>query len=415
MRRSYKFQIKPTARQQIALTDMLADHCRLYNAALEERRTAYKTHGVTVRYGDQSAQLKEIRAFDSEVDPSGGQARWSFSSQQATLRRLNRAFDAFFRRVKWGERPGYPRFRSVHRFDTVEFPKNGDGCRWESTEKGRTSTWTHVYLQGVGHVKVNQHRAVQGRVKTLSVKREGPLHRPRWYLILSCNDVPAEPLPETEENVGIDLATGDNGLAYLSTGERIDNPQPRKRLAAKLAKAQREMDRYKPNPGRRASRRYREAAARARNISAKMARIRRDHQHKVALDLVRRFDVIAVEDIAPAQMTRRAKPKSNLDKAGNCLPNGQTAKSGLNRSILDAAWSQFLEILDAKAECAGRQVIRVNPAYTSQTCSACGAVDSKSRTLKVYCCTSCGHSEDADVNAAKNILGAGLALLGNAS
>lgn len=415
MRRSYKFQIKPTARQQVALADMLADHCRLYNAALEERRTAYRTHGVTVRYGDQSSQLREIRAFDQEVDLSGGQSRWSFSSQQATLRRLNKAFDAFFRRVKRGEKPGYPRFRSVRRFDTVEFPRDRDGCRWDSSERGRTSTWTHVYLQGVGHVKVNQHRAAKGRVKTLSIKREGSLHRPRWYLILSCDEVPQESLPETCLSAGVDLATGDNGLAYLSTGERLDNPQPRKRLAAKLVAAQRDMDRLKPAPGRRASRRYREAAHRVRRLNEKMARIRRDHHHKTALDLTRRFEMLAVEDIATGSMTRRAKPKPDPEREGSFLPNGQAAKSGLNRSITDAAWSQFLGILEAKAECAGRTVVRVNPAYTSQTCSACGAVDSESRCGKTFCCTSCGHSEDADVNAAKNILGAGLVLLGNVS
>ena len=109
MLRAYKFLMRPTVRQAQALAEMLRDHCSLYNGALEERRTAYRTKGVTVRYGGQSAQLKDIRAFDPER-----QGRWSFSSQQATVRRLDKAFAAFFRRVKSGDAPGYPRFHGVN-------------------------------------------------------------------------------------------------------------------------------------------------------------------------------------------------------------------------------------------------------------------------------------------------------------
>jgi putative transposase len=133
MRRAYKFLLRPTSKQAQALSEMLRDHCSLYNGALQERRAAYRHVSKTsIRYGDQSAQLKEIRAFDPQR-----QGRWSFSSQQATLRRLDKAFAAFFRRVKAGEKPGYPRFRGVNWFDTVEFPKDGDGCRWDSTPHDR--------------------------------------------------------------------------------------------------------------------------------------------------------------------------------------------------------------------------------------------------------------------------------------
>ncbi|CDR10011.1 transposase IS891/IS1136/IS1341 family [Streptomyces iranensis] len=125
----YKFLLRPTARQAVALGEMLRDHCSLYNGALQERRDAYRHASRTsIKYGDQSAQLKEIRAFDPER-----QGRWSFSSQQATLRRLDKAFQAFFRRVKAGQKPGYPRFKGVGHFDTVTFPEDGDGCRWDST------------------------------------------------------------------------------------------------------------------------------------------------------------------------------------------------------------------------------------------------------------------------------------------
>ncbi|SCE19773.1 putative transposase, partial [Streptomyces sp. di188] len=133
MIRAYKFLLRPTARQRVALGEMPRDHCSLCNGALRERRDAYRhTSRTTVRYGDQSAQLKEIRAFDPER-----QGRWSFSSQQATLRRLDKAFQAFFRRVKAGRTPGYPRFKGVGHFDTVTFPRDGDGCRWDSTPRDR--------------------------------------------------------------------------------------------------------------------------------------------------------------------------------------------------------------------------------------------------------------------------------------
>jgi putative transposase len=125
VRRAYKFRLRPTARQHVALSQCLASHRELYNAGLQERRDAWQLRKIAVFYGDQSAQLKEIRKVRSDV------AAWSFSSQQATLRRLDRAFAGFFRRVKAGDSPGYPRFRSARRFDSVEWPKDGDGCRWQ--------------------------------------------------------------------------------------------------------------------------------------------------------------------------------------------------------------------------------------------------------------------------------------------
>ncbi|SDM19519.1 putative transposase, partial [Nonomuraea maritima] len=172
MRRSFTFLLRPTSKQAAALTQCLEDHRQLYNAALEHRRTAYRKAGVTIRYGDQSAELKHIRA-----DDAGGQGRWSFSSQQATLRRLDKAFRAFFDRVRTGRTPGFPRFKGRGWFDTVEWPKDGDGCRWDSQREHPTASY--VRLQGIGHVRVHQHRPVKGRVKTISVKREGS----RWYVV----------------------------------------------------------------------------------------------------------------------------------------------------------------------------------------------------------------------------------------
>ena len=251
---------------------MLEDHRQLYNAALEHRKTAYATAGVTVRYGEQSADLKHIR----RADPVG-QGRWSFCSQQATLRRLDKAFTAFFRRVKTGEKPGYPRFKGCGWFDTVEWPEDGDGCRWDC-QPG--SGQVRVRLQGVGQVKVRQHRQVRGIIKTVSVKREGS----RWYVILSCDNVPADPLPVTGAVTG--AVTGiDLGVAsFLTTSEgaHVDNPRYLKASQGKLASAQRALARSKRGSGRRRKARARVAAA-----HRKVRRQRLDFAHKVALGLVR--------------------------------------------------------------------------------------------------------------------------------
>jgi putative transposase len=191
----------------------------LYNAALEERRGRWRWNREPVSYGQQSAQLKEIRTVCPE------QSRWSFSSQQATLRRLNRAFAAFFRRCGAGDKPGYPRFRSQHRFDSVEWPKDGDGCRWKPEHR-------RVYLQGIGEVKVDAHRPVEGVVKTIAVKRDGR----RWFLVLSCDDVPIRPLPATGLEVGVDL--GVTVFLATSDGDLVDNPRHGRQAAGRLAAAQ---------------------------------------------------------------------------------------------------------------------------------------------------------------------------------
>jgi putative transposase len=398
VRRSYKFQLRPTAKQAVALTAMLEDHRILYNAALQERRDAYRHPSrTTIRYGDQSAQLKDIRAYGPD------QARWSFSSQQATLRRLDKAFQAFFRRVKAGEAPGYPRFKGAGWFDTIEWPKDGDGCRWDSTPDNPTQT--RVRLQGVGHVKVNQHRPVQGTVKTISVKREGA----RWYVILSCDGVPARPLPATGAVVGVDMGVA----SFLTTSDGVHVPNPRylARSADRLASAQQALAEERRKAGRRRTTKVHQASARVSRIHRKVARQRLDHARKTALNLVRTYDVIAVEALQVRNMTRRAAPKPDPDQPGQYLPNHGTAKSGLNRSILDAGWGVFLNCLRSAAESANRVVVEVNPANTSRTCPECGHCTAENRKSQaVFVCVRCGHATHADVNAAVNILRAGLAL-----
>jgi putative transposase len=344
-----------------------------------------------VQYTQQSAQLKDIRAFDP-----ARQGRWSFSSQQATLRRLDRAMSAFFRRVKAGETPGYPRFRSVARFDTVQFPKNGDGCSWDSLPDLGS---TRVRFQGVGHIKVNQHRRVEGVVKTVSVKREDK----RWYVVLVCDQVPVKPLPATGSWVGIDLGVA-NFLAD-SDGGFVQNPRYAKAAADRLADAQRALAVFpkKVKAGNR-TRRHQAASAKVSACHRKIHRQRVDHAHKTALDLVRAHDVIAHEKLNIRNMVKAPKPKPDPEKPGSFLPNGAAAKAGLNKSIHDAGWGGFLGILTAKAACAGRTVIPVDPRDTSRTCPHCGHIAAENRPEQaVFRCVACGHTAHADTVGALNI------------
>lgn len=372
MRRAYRFRIYPTAGQASRAAQCLRDHQQLYNAALEERREAWRMRKVGIRYGQQSAQLKEIRGLDPD------QGRWSFSSQQATLRRLDKAMAAFYRRCKAGEkRAGYPRFKALDRWDSVEWPSDGDGCRWKP-DMGR------VYLQGVGHVRVHQHRPVQGRVKTITLKREGR----RWYVVLSCDDVPACPLPAAGREVGVDVGVA--RFATASDGEIIASPRFTRESADELAAAQRSLARKK-----RGSANRRRAKAKVAQVHRRIRNRRADFHHKTARALVRECDVIALEDLRIANMVRSAS--GTLEKPGTNV----AAKSGLNRSILDAGWGQFTSILIGKAEEAGRRIVLVDPRHTSINCHQCGARCTRPRQETVICPE---HGAiDADVNGAINI------------
>jgi putative transposase len=387
VRRAYVFRLRPTSRQHTALAACVESHRELYNAALAERRNGWAHSRTRIGYGDQSGQLTEIRSERPDV------AVWSFSSQQATLRRLNKAFAGFFRRVKRGEKAGYPRFKGAGRFDSVEWPKDGDGARWLPSAR-------RVYLQGVGQVKVLLHRPVVGRVKTIQIKRAGR----RWMLVLSCDDVPPHPLPGTGRRAGIDV--GIVSFATTSDGTHIDNPRWGRAGADRLAAAQQRLARAKRGSMNR-QRKRETVAARHRKIASQ----RKDFHHKQARALVARYDLLVVEDLRIANMLRRAKPKPDPDNPGQFLPNRARAKSGLSRSISDAGWGRFVSILRAKAEEAGRAWIEVDPRHTSDGCEKCGHAAPENRVTQAdFICQRCAHRAQADQMAARNILRAGLAL-----
>jgi putative transposase len=388
VRRSYKFLMRPTSKQADALSACLEDMRVLYNAALEERREAWRMRRHAITYGSQSAQVKEIRRADPDYE------RWAFACERLTLRRLDRAFQAFFRRVKSGEKPGYPRFKGRGWFDSVEW-QHDDGSRWDSQPHDPA---TRVYLKGIGHVRVHQHRAVKGRVKMVTVRREGK----RWYVMLSCDDVPTEPMPPTGAVVGIDMGVAN--FLTTSDGAHVPNPRPLAAAAGRLARAQRAVARKK-----RGSKRRRAAAAKVAAARRKIGRTRQDHASKVALQLVRDHDVIVHEALRISNMLGRPDPRPL--GGGAYERNGRAVKARLNNSIQDAGWGTFLRTLAAKAESAGRTVIAVNPQHTSQRCSACGHTAAGNRTSQAeFQCLACGFTAHADVNAAINILRSGLDL-----
>jgi putative transposase len=378
MRRAYKLRAYPTRPQEGRSVRLLADHCDLYNAALTERRDAWRMQKVKVSYGDQSAQLKAIRA----ADPFG-QGRHSFTAQQQTLRRLNTVFAVYLRRTRDLEgkvrRVGYPRFKPYQRFDQVLFVA-GDGARWEPADGGR---WAHASFEAVGRVKVRQHRPVVGRVKTLQLKRE---HR-RWYVIV-VTDIEAMLLPATGRSVGVDLGVA--RFLTTSDGQIIANPRFLDAAQERIANLQRRKARARPGSGNR--RRLRRALAKEWR---RLRNQRRDFHHQTARALIDTCDALALEDLRVAAMTATA--------AGTVEHPGRNvaAKAGLNRSILDVGWGQFTSILVAKAESAGRRIVLVHPACTSIDCHACGARCTRPRRDTVVCPV---HGAlDADLNGARNI------------
>ncbi len=379
MRRAFKFRAYPTDPQEGRAARLLADHCDLYNAALEERREAWRMRGASVSYGMQSAQLKDIR----QADPQG-QGRHSFTAQQQTLRQLNTVFAAFYTRTKKGK-TGYPRFKPCSRFNQVRFVA-GDGAKWTLPDCGG---WARAAFQGVGSVKVRQHRPIRGTVKTLQLKRE---HR-RWYVIVTADADPM-PLPPTGHSVGVDL-----GIArFLTTsdGEIIANPKFLAASAVMIADLQRRKERALRGSGNR-KRLPRALAKEWRKVRNR----RRDFHHKTARALISTYDTIALEKLNTAGMTRRPAPKPDPNQVGAFLPNMATAKAALHRAILDAGWAQFANILTAKAESAGRRTVFVNPAGTSISCHHCGRQCTRPRQDTVICPT---HGRmDADTNGARNI------------
>jgi putative transposase len=369
-RKTYKYKLQPTPEQAECFAETVRFCRELYNAGLQERRDAWRMQRVSLTRISQNAELPGVK----EVRPEG--ALIYSQVLQDVLMRLDRAFEAFFRRVQNGEKPGYPRFKSRRRFHRFTYPQVGEhgGARLDNG---------FLVLSKIGEIAVRWSRPIEGTPKTVTITQE----LDGWYVCFSCVEVPVLPLPLTGEETGIDL--GLESFATLGNGEQIANPRHYRKAQAAIAKANRRLSRKK-----KFSKRWKKAARRLAKKHQKVKRQRCDFHHKTALALVRQYDTIYIENLQVA----------------NLAQNGHLAKS-----IYDAGWSQFCAILAFKAEGAGKQVIAVNPAYTSQVCAGCGLVVWKGLSTRWHECPECGASLHRDHNSAQAILRAGQSRQGVAS
>lgn len=328
-----------------------------YNMCLAERKYAYELEGRSIRKSEQERTAVQYR----KTFP---QARIVFSqTMQSVCADLDKAFQGFFRRVKAGEKPGYPRFKGRHRFNSFEFKQYGVGAKID----GR-----RLRLYGIGRVPVRWHRRIEGTVKTVRILcRAG-----KWYVCFACEIPDPLPLPETGRSIGIDV--GIAALITTSAGEKVGNPNFYRTGQQRLRRLQRQLARAK-----RGSKNRRQKLLKVQRHYEHVANQRQDFAHQLSHALVQHYDRIAIEDLRITSMVRNKH---------------------LSKSILDAGWGLFKQLLTYKAASAGREIAFVDPAYTSKACSNCGVLfpDFDLSTRWVEC--GCGLSLDRDHNAAINIL-----------
>jgi putative transposase len=358
LRKTYKYKLIPTPSQERAMAFVVRRCCELYNAALQERRDAWQKCGVTITVADQSAQLPEVKEVRPEYRDIHSQVL------QDVLTRLDRAFQRFFVRVKNGDTPGYPRFHGANRYTSFTYKQFGNGAALDNG---------FLVLSKIGRIAVRWSRPLEGTPKTVTISWEAD----GWYVCFSCADVPIQPLPLTGKETGVDL--GIEAFATLSNGARILSPGWYRKAERALKTAQRRVSRRKKGSNRR-----RKAVSLLAKAHQKVQRQRQDFHHKTALALVRTNDVIYHEGLQVRNMVK---------------------SHHLAKSISDAGWAAFLTILSYKAACAGRSVIAVNPAFTSQQCSGCGRAVWKGLSVRWHRCPyeDCGTTLHRDHNAARNL------------
>ena len=365
--KTFKYRIYPTKKQALILADTLESCRRLYNCALDQRKIAYRQFGVPLRYVQQAGELQEIKKYYPEYRQIHSQVL------QNVLKRADTSFQNFFRRVKIGDKPGYPRYKGYGWYDSFTYPQYGFSL--SDASKGNQ----RVKLSKVGEVKIRLHRAISGKIKTCTIKRE----LSSWYVCLAC-EVEHEELPKTYQDVGIDV--GIKKFAALSDGKTITNPQYLRHSEVKLKHEQRKLSRQKKGSNSRKKQKLRLA-----KVHQKIKNQRNDFLHKESYKLVTKYDIIVFEEL----------------QIKNMIKNHHLAKS-----ISDVSWNKFIQYTTYKAASAGKEVILVNPRNTSQMCSRCGNMVKKSLAVRTHNCPTCGLILDRDLNAAINILRLGISLGG---
>ena len=362
MKKTFKYRLFPTPRQTTILEKTL-NGCRwLYNHFLEQRINAWETEKESLsRYG-QDATLKTLKKeypFLSDI--------FSQILQNISMR-IDLAFRAFFRRVKSGDKPGFPRFRNKFRYDSFTYPQSGFKLLKNV-----------IRLSKIGGVKIKLHRPVEGTIKTCTIRRTPT---GKWFVTFVC-DIEHKPIEQPIEPV-IGLDMGLEHFTTLSNGEHVENPRFFRKEEKALVKAQRKLSAQKK--ATEARRKARKVVAR---IHERINNKRHNFAHQFARKLVNKYNTICVEDLSINDMK-----KDNF----RCI----------NKSIGDVAWKQFLDLLVCKAAEAGKRTIKINPAYTSQDCNICGNRQKLKLSDRMYHCSCCGLSLNRDHNAALNIMTLGM-------
>jgi putative transposase len=392
VKRIERIKLYPTPSQEAALRFMLDVTRELYNAALQERRDAYRLRKVSIsakmQYAELTALRKPIDAIDKRL------AVVYRECEDAVLHRLDLAMQAFFRRIKRGEAPGFPRFKPAARWKQISFPHGDRALKFNASK-------SKVTIPGVGSVRLRKGRAVPAFGRAWIVSRPSG-----WYSCFEC-ERNVQPLLATGVTLGIDR--GVHVLAACSDGTLIRNAAIGERRKSATKRLQRDLDAASVYVGSGCGRRCvnksdpKRIAAVKRLARAKEreGNARRDYAHKVAHRIVDNAEVIALEALRLRNMTRSAK--GTIEAPGRNV----AAKSGLNRVMLDAGFGLLEAMIVAKAESAARTIVRVDPRFSSQECSRCAHVASESRRRRCYECVACGFACHADVNAALVIRGRG--------
>lgn len=382
-----KYRIYPTHSQDRFLRETLEVCCGIYNSLLNTRKFEYEVNAKSLSLHDQINAITGYKKAFPELTSIHSQVL------QNVATRVDLAFKAFFRRVKSGETPGFPRMKGDG-YDSFCYP----GICYPGT--GFDVNTNSIRLSKIGVVKAVIHRKVEGNVKTCTIIRQGK----KWFACFAIETTPY-PLPANDKALGIDV--GIEKFAALSDGTYIQNPRFFRKDENALAKAQRKTEKYKKRSQER---------TRAKKVVSRVhERIRtRRHNflHQESRKIVNEFGLIVVEKLNVKNMSKAPAPKPDADNEGKFLPNGASQKAGLNKSVLEASWSMFRSALCYKAESANRKFLEVNPAYTSQDCHSCGYRAKKKLSDRWHLCPKCGASLDRDMNAAINILSLGIQRLG---
>lgn len=368
MRKSYRYRIFPTKAQRTHLNQTLETCRQVYNSTLGLRKNAWEQERKSLTYYDTKRMIPIWKAEHPELENVYSQVL------QNVTERVDLAFKAFFRRVKAGEKNGYPRFKGFGRYDSFTYTQSGFGLN-----DGK------LHLSKIGSIKIKLHRPIEGTIKTLTIRRDS---LGNWYACFSCEVEPC-PLPLSTEMVGIDL--GLTTFATFSNGETIERQRWMKQDEKELARIQRKIEKLgKGTPERR-------KAIKALNHVHTRIKNRRDNfAHQESRKLVNRFGLIVFEKL----------DIQDMQHGDNKV---------INRGIADVAWGQFVNHTHTKAVDAARGFLQVNPRGTTQECSGCGQIVAKNLSVRVHNCSNCGLKIGRDLNAAINVLGRGLAAIGNQS